>query len=239
RCAILGACSLILTQGLMAQTSTPGGSTGGPAPSPTPTPTASTSGSTSGGPANTGRQVSLHVPDESAPLGGTVQMKFLVTEPTPISTGGPRVPRPAGTTPVGIQLFNPTGDVNGVAMVGATEITIASISSSGAQGSDYPIMTVAFQLPTNVSIGTKLPFSLDPASPWTLGLLGTATVKPFPPATITVGISSISITDVIPGGGVLPAGTVVSIEGMGFQSKTQVQLSGFQASAITVVSPQE
>jgi hypothetical protein len=124
-------------------------------------------------------------------------------------------------------------------MVGATEITIASISSSGAQGSDYPIMTVAFQLPTNVSIGTKLPFSLDPASTWTLGLLGTATVKPFPPATITVGISSISITDVIPGGGLLPAGTVASIEGMGFQSKTQVQLSGFQASAITVVSPQE
>jgi hypothetical protein len=100
-------------------------------------------------------------------------------------------------------------------------------------------MTIALQLPTNVSPGTRLPFSLDPSSTWTLGLLGTATVKPFPPANITVGLSSISITDIIPGGGLLPAGTVVSIEGMGFQDKTQVQLSGFAASAITVVSPQE
>jgi len=123
-------------------------------------------------------------------------------------------------------------------MISASAISVASISSTGAQGSDYPIMTIALQLPTNVSIGTKLPFTLDPSSSWNLGLLGNATVKAFPQATITVG-GSISITIVVPGGGLLPSGTVVSIQGIGFQPGTQVQLSNVKTSSITVVSPQE
>jgi hypothetical protein len=182
--------------------------------------------------------VSLHIPDESAPPGGVVQMKFLVTEPTPITSGGPRVSVPSGTSLIGIELFNPNGDVNGVAMTGGSLVTVSSITSTGTQGSDYPIMTMSFQLPTNVSSGTKLAFSLDPSSTWTLGLLGTATAKPFPPATISVG-GSISITNVIPGGGMLPAGTVVRVLGIGFQTGTQVQLSNMKAGSISVISPQE
>src|SRR5215469_5897690 len=210
-----------------------------------------TSGSTSGGPGSTSpsgtsggscsvatRQISLHIPDESAPPGGIVQMKVLVTEPSPISSGGPRIPVPGGTAPVGIQLFNPNGDVNGVAMIGASMVNIASVTSTGTQGSDYPIMIVSLQLPSNISIGNKLPFSLDPSSTWTLGLLGTATMKPIIPATITVG-GSISILDVVPGGGIQPAGTIIHVQGIGFQPGTQVQLSSIKASSITVVSPTE
>ena len=241
RGAILCACCLLLIHGLMAQTSTSGGPAGG-----STTTSGSSSGSTSGGPGGTPsttctvptRQVSLHVPDESAPPGGMVQMKFLVTEPTPISSSGPRIPVPTGTTVKGIQLFNPGGDVNGVAIINASVVNIAGITSTGTQGSDYPIMTISLQLPSDAIAGTRIPFTLDPSSSWTLGLLGTATVKPFSPATIIVG-GSISITNVVPGGGVLPAGTVVSVQGLGFQPGTQVQLSSIKASSITVVSPQE
>jgi hypothetical protein len=235
-CAVLSA-FLFVAQALFAQGST----SGGPA---TSTSSTGATGSTNGGPGATAacaaptRQISLHIPDESAPPGGIVQMKVLVTEPTPVSSGGPRVPVPTGSIPRGIQLFNPNGDVNGVAMVGPQMVTIASVTSTGTQGSDYPIMIISLQLPPTISVGTKLPFSLDPSSTWTLGLLGTATLKPFPPATITVG-GSISITDVVPGGGIQPAGTVVSVQGMGFQAGTQVQLSNIKASSITVVSPQE
>lgn len=218
---------LLLTQNLFAQ-STPGGSgtTGG------------------GGPSNPGscpaptRQISLHIPNETAPPGGIVQMKMLVTEPAPVSSSGPRIPLPPRTLPRGIQLFNPNGDVSGVAMIGPSLISVASITSTGPQGTDYPIMIVSLQLPPDISVGTQLPFSLDPSSTWTLGLLGVATMKPIPPATIIVG-GSISITDVVPGGGVLPAGTVVSVQGIGFQPGTQVQLSAVKASSISVVSPQE
>ena len=227
-----------LALGIFASTTTPtlaqgtsGSTSGGPG-------TGSTSGTSGGSCSVATRQISLHIPDESAPPGGIVQMKVLVTEPSPVSSGGPRFAEFSGAFVEGIQLFNPTGDVNGIAMAGSSMVNLAYISSSGTQGSDYPIMTVALRLPSNASIGTKLPFSLDPTSTWTLGLLGTATMKPILPATITVG-GSISITDVVPGGGLQPAGTVVSVRGIGFQSGTQVQLSNIKASSISVVSPQE
>jgi hypothetical protein len=184
------------------------------------------------------QQISLHIPNESVTPGGVVQMKFMVTEPTPISSGGPRLSTPKGTTVRGIQLFNPTGDVNGVAMINGSQVSINYITSTGAQGNDYPILTVALQIPAGTSPGTQMPFSLDPASIWGLGLLGTATLKPISPATITVG-GSLSITDVVPGGGLLPAGTVVTVLGLGFQQGTRVQVGGFNAGSITVVSPNE
>jgi hypothetical protein len=165
-------------------------------------------------------------------------MKVLVTEPTPTSSGGPKIALLSGLAVRGIELFNPNGDVDGVAMVGTSMISIQSVTSTGTQGSDYPIMVASFQIPPSASVGTKLSFNLDSSSTWTLGLLGTATMKPIPPATITVG-GSISITDVIPGGGVQDAGTIIHVGGIGFQPGTQVQLSNIKASSITVVSPQE
>ena len=48
-----------------------------------------------------------------------------------------------------------------------------------------------------------------------------------------------SILDVVPGGGMLPAGSVVSIQGIGFQPKTQVQLNAIKSSSIQFISPQE
>jgi len=184
-----------------------------------------------------GQQVSLSIPNEMAPPGGMVQMKFMVTQPTPISSGKPRLSLNASTFSgvSGIELFCLTGDVNGVAMVGGSEIGISYITTAGAQGTDYPIMTMALPIRSDAPVGSQTLFSLDPSSTWTLGPLGTATLKPMQPATITVG-GSISITNIVPGGGTFPAGTVVSIHGVGFQPKTQVQLDAIKASSIVVVS---
>jgi hypothetical protein len=226
----------IVAHGLAQSTS---GSTSGGSGS---TPSSGTSGSTSGGSGSctttTTRQISLHIPDETVPPGGIAQMKMLVTEPTPVSTGRPRLAVTSGVNVLGIQLFNPNGDVDGVAMIGPSMISIESITSTGTQGSDYPIMIVSLQVPPTTNVGTTFSFSLDPSSTWTLGLLGTASMKPISPATITIG-GSISITDVIPGGGVQPAGTVVHVRGIGFQQGTQVQLSNVKTSSISVVSPQD
>src|SRR5215472_15127282 len=193
----------------------------------------------SGGGSSSGPQVSIHIPNETAPPGGVVQMKFMVTEPTPISTGGPIVDM-AGMFDGfwGIELFNPTGDVNGVAMISGSRVNVLYTTAGGNQGTDYPIMTMAMHIRPDAAPGTQTLYQLDPSSTWTLGLLGTATLKPNPPATVTVG-GSINITNIVPGGGVLPAGTVVSIQGMGFQPLTQVQLNAIKFSSIQVVSPQE
>lgn len=186
------------------------------------------------------KQVSLHIPNETAPAGGLVQMKFMVTEPTPISTGGPVLMMDSGMfdSVWGIELFCATGDVNGVAMINGSRISILYTTTAGAQGTDYPIMTMALHIRPDVVPGSQTLYQLDPSSTWTLGLLGTATVKPTPPAIVTVG-GTISITNVVPGGGLLPAGTVVSIQGMGFQPKTQVQLNAIKFSSIQYISPQE
>src|SRR5216684_5919096 len=83
-----------------------------------------------GGPGPSGggtpQQVSLHIPNEMAPPGGLVQMKLMVTEPTPISSGGPRFAFDASTFDSlwGIELFNPTGDVNGVATVNGSQVQV-------------------------------------------------------------------------------------------------------------------
>ena len=193
----------------------------------------------SGSPTVTTNQVFLHIPDEAAPADGVVQMKFMVTEPTPISSGGPRFAFARTFDAVrGIELFSPSGDVSGVAVVNGSQVSVFYSTSSGTQGTDYPIMTVSLHVRPDAAFGSQDQFSLDPSSTWILGLLGVATLKPVAPATVTVA-GTISITNVVPGGGALPAGSVVSIQGMGFQPGTQVQLNAIKASAITVVNPNE
>lgn len=191
-----------------------------------------------GGGGGSSQQVTLTIPSEMAPPGGMVQMKFLVTQPTPISSGKPKtsITTSSLTTVSGIALFNQSGDLNGVAMVNGAQVSVSYITSTGPQGTDYPIMTISMPVPANAPVGSQTSFNLDPSSTWVLSTGQTATVKPQAPATITVA-GSISITNVVPGGGVLPAGTVVSVQGVGFQPKTQIQLNAINASAVTVVNP--
>jgi hypothetical protein len=185
-------------------------------------------------------QVAIKIPNEAAPPDGVVQMKVMVTEPTPITSGGPRLEFDAGLFDAvwGVEVFNPGGDVSGMAMVDGSQVRVSYITSSGFPGTDYPIMSIALHIRPDAQAGSETQFSLDPQSTWILGPLGVAALKPVAPATVTVG-GSLSITNVVPGGGLLPAGSVVSIQGIGFQPKTQVQLNNIKASSIMAVSENE
>src|SRR5215472_5363808 len=103
--AILSIAAPVFAQGTSGSTSGGSGSTS----------STGTSGSTSGGSGSGSctsptQQISIHIPDETVPPGGVAQMKMLVTRPTPVSTGGPRVAVRSSIAVVGIQLFNPNGD---------------------------------------------------------------------------------------------------------------------------------
>lgn len=220
---LLGIWSLTASVVLSGQGPGPGG--GGPGP----------------GSSASAQQISFHIPNEMAPPGGLVQMKFMVTVPTPISTGGPELSFDAGMFDGvwGIQLFCPDGDLNGVATIDGSRVNIRYTTTAGAAGTDYPIMTVALHIRPDALLGSTTQFQLDPSSTWTISPLGTtATLKPAPPATVTAG-GTISILDVVPGGGVLPAGSMVSIRGMGFQPKTQVQLNSVKFSSIQFIGSGE
>ena len=186
------------------------------------------------------KSVSLHIPDEMAPPGGMVQMKMMVTEPTPIATGSVLFTFDAGTFSgvSGISLFNLNGDVNGAAVLLGNQLHLRYTTTTGTTGTDYPIMSFALPVRADVAVGQKTQFALDPASIWLLDLFGPATLNPIPPATVTVG-GSISITDITPGGGFMSAGSVLVIHGMGFQPNTQVQASAVKLSSINIVSPSE
>jgi hypothetical protein len=235
----LGVWLLAAAAALWAQGPGPGG--GGSGSGSSGGSSGSGGGSSGSGSGATIQQISFHIPNEMAPPGGLVQMKFLLSVPTPISTGGPVLSLDAGMfdSVWGIQLFCPDGDLNGVAMVNGSNVNIRYATTAGAAGTDYPIMTVALHIRPDAVPGAATQFQLNPSSWWTLNPSGAeTTVKPGSPATVTVG-GSISILDVVPGGGVLPAGTVVSIKGMGFQPKTQVQLNAIKSSSIQFINSGE
>ena len=166
-------------------------------------------------------------------------MKFLNTEPTPISSGRPHglFDETMFDDVLGIQLFNSLGDLNGVALVGGPSISLAFVSNGALQGTDYPVMTIALHVRASAVVGSTTQFDLDSSSTFDVNATP-AMVKPIAPATVTVG-GSISIVNVVPGGGLLPAGSVVKVYGLGFHSRTQVQLSNVHTQSIAVVSPTE
>ena len=77
--------------------------------------------------------------------------------------------------------------------------------------------------------------ALDPAASFWQDLLGPVAVS-LVPGSITVG-GSVSITNVLPGGGTIPAGGTFSVLGMGFSPKTKISVRGLNASSIQYVSP--
>ena len=186
------------------------------------------------------KSVSLHIPDEMAPPGGMVQMKLMVTEPTPIATGSIAMSFDSGTFSgvFGVSLFNPNGDVAGAAVIQGNQVHLQYTTTTGTTGTDYPIVSFALGIRPDAEVGQKTQFALDPSSWWLLNLFGPATFNPINPATITVG-GSISIIDVTPGGGVMAPGSVLTIHGIGFQPNTQVQISGVKLSSIRVVSSEQ
>ena len=183
----------------------------------------------------------IRVTDEVAPAGGMVQMKVLLTSPMPITSGGMYMDMSAidFSSIEGIALFNAAGDVNGAAVVDGGKVSMRLISPHGTFGAtiDYPIMTVAMRLKSTLQNGQSWPVALGTASFWqdALGLSQPVELKP---GSITVG-GSVSITNVLPGGGILPPGGTIRVLGMGFSTGTKITTSPLRADQVIYVSPTE
>lgn len=193
------------------------------------------------GPGGSGNKavISLKITNETVPPGGVAQMKFLNTEPTPISSGRPHgLFDPTMFDDIwGIQLFDSLGDLNGVALVDGSSFSVQYISNGTLQGTDYPLMTIALHARPTAVPGSHSQFGLDPSTSFNVSSVP-AVVKPIAPATVTIG-GTISIVNVVPGGGPQPAGAVIRIEGLGFRPRTQVQLNNVPAKSVSVVSSTE
>ena len=184
----------------------------------------------------------LRIDSETVPPGGMLQLKVAITEPKPILKGGQKATfaAPFLSPPRGIALFSPSGDASGTAVLskGAAHFSLSSPISDMGNNIDYPILTVAMPVKATAVPGSTADLALDPSiSQWS-----DPKGKPYPVlltnGILTVG-GTISISDVVPGGGVVDAGAKIAITGMGFQRKSKVQINEGTVATTTYVSPNE
>jgi len=206
--------------------------------------------------------ITLQVSSETAPsTGGTAQFKIYLTQPALVSTASISMtfdPTIFGQI-LNVAAFSATGDQAGYANINGQQLT-ASFSSSSASFGQLPalpifVVTVAVlpepQAPPPPPPGTAIPaqpkdpagyptvaVTVDPTqSPWQDQQGNTYTVN-VNPGTLTLN-GSLSIQSATPGGGFLPGGTVVSINGTGFDESTTATIDGVSIAATQFVSAQQ
>jgi len=191
-----------------------------------------------GGGGGTEDELRLRILDEMAPPGGIVQLKVRTTEVTPISGGRGRftVDRAMFTSAEGFGMFA-TGELAGAAVSDGASVGVSYISN-GALTADYPLFVVALRIRPDVAVGAKTLFTFDPGSIWNLSPTGAIQTARISPGTIAAG-GTVSITDVVPGEGVWPAGTVVSVRGIGFDGQTRLRVNDVETSASRLISANE
>jgi hypothetical protein len=157
---------------------------------------------------------------EKVPAGGTVQVKYLLTQPRPITGGAARFSL-NGFSVDGVSLSNPLGDTAGAAVAINGELTISIISPSSTFGTnlDYPFLTTTMDIPASTPTGSTFPLGVSGAT--FLTPTGPLTLTDPKPGVLTIG-GSVSVRGVYPGGGTQPAGTVISVRGQGFQPGTKL-----------------
>jgi hypothetical protein len=178
--------------------------------------------------------VSIKVSEEWAPPGSIVQIKVFVTEPKPITTGRAYLSSEFSDIS-GIALGAP--DAAAVAVVRAGNVAISIVSPSGAFGMDpdYPVLTIAGRMPSTVPLGTRMPVVLDPAAMVFLDLAGAAYPLESKPG-LLVAWPTISMGDVIPGSADVPAGSVVTILGTGFEPRTRIRFKETELAQVRYVN---
>jgi hypothetical protein len=172
----------------------------------------------------------LRVSSETVPPGGTAQVKVMLTRSPFTTAGGVRL---AGTrnTVSGIGLFSCQGDAFGAAVQNAGGIDVKFVSSGApaGQSADDPTLVLNFDVADDAATGET---TLIDFSPLASGGAGVTSGR------IQVG-GSMSIRNVVPGGGMLPAGAVVTLQGRGFRPDTQVNLTGLPDVQLSFISPSE
>ena len=193
----------------------------------------------------------LMVSNETVPPGGTVELKFSLSQPNIIAIGELAVDLDPSVfaSATAASVFSANGDAAGVVQIQGLHVDVHFSSQNGGIGrlAGVPIVVVtATVLPTAV-VGKITSVSADPSgSQW----LGPSTPTGhgdfiYPPAysvsvspgTVTIG-GTLSISSITPVGGVLPTGTVIQIRGTGFANTTTAQISGASVASVQVTAPQ-
>jgi hypothetical protein len=183
--------------------------------------------------------VSVRVEDVSAPPGGVAQLKVSVTESKPISTAQLEMSFDSSFSVMGVALATGAGDVSGAAVVSKGRLLVSASSplSSLASDPDYPIFAATVSVSPTAPIGTTYRLNLGSNS-WWRNLLQTPYQPEVKPGLLVVE-DVVAVSNVVPGGGDLPAGTTVTIHGVGFKRGTRVKINETSITSTKFISSQE
>lgn len=187
--------------------------------------------------------VELTIPNATVPPGGMLQLQIAITEPKPISKGGQKASfaSPMLSSPVGLSLFSPGGDASGTAVFTAKKkprLTLHSPISDMGNNIDYPILVMAIPVKSTAIPGKTANLVLDGSISQWVDPNGVDYPVVLTNGLLTVG-GTLSISNIIPGGGLVPKGTKIAIQGMGFQPDSTVQVNEATIASQTFVSGNE
>jgi hypothetical protein len=191
-------------------------------------------------------QLCLKVLGSHAPPGGMLQGAVALTEPGPILTS--RFSVPITGAPLGVHidvaLFGATGsqsDVAGTAIVDGGELRVSATSPSGELGTapGVPIAALGIPVAPDAPLGAVATLTVDSAaSVWVDPSGQVYDQQQVKDGTLEVS-AALSVTDVLPGIGVLPAGATVTVRGTGFQPGAIAELDGVPVAATALASDTE
>ena len=195
--------------------------------------------STAGNVAAATKPLTIAVSNETAPSGGSVQIKFFAGHPQQISSGELSIDLDPGffTSIRSVAVFSTAGDAYGFASVTGlhADVHFGSLTGGIGQSSSLPILTVT------ASVGAQAHsaiVSADPAGSAWRDPAGNVYSVTATPGAMTAG-GSLSISDVVPGGGILPANTPIQISGTGFGASTIVEIDAASVASVQVLGPQQ
>jgi hypothetical protein len=185
----------------------------------------------------------LRVSDETAPPGGVAQVQISLTEPKPIIRTRLVLEFDAGVVEeiLGVSAFSEEGVVAGTAIRQGDRLIVHAVSPDGTFGygeEDYPILTVTARVRSDVSAGARFAFRVDPHSEFWQPGGGKWEIGGNEAGSVTID-GTLSIDDVIPGGGVIQPGQEVRILGRGFRPWSRVEIYEAPPLRVTYVSPYE
>jgi hypothetical protein len=176
--------------------------------------------------------LALRISSETAPAGGWAQIKVLAATPQHIAAG--RIvmtfdPAVFGDI-TGVAVFSAEGDAMGIATISGQSLDVSFQSTAGGIGQlpQLPILTVTIPVLATATVGTASVVTIDASQGSWRDAQNNGYAVTAAPGLVTVG-GSLSVRSLVPGGGLLPAGALVHINGTGFSPATTVRIDAWRA----------
>ena len=186
-----------------------------------------------------GSDLGIVVSNERVPAGAIAQIKISLVSPQIVSSGQVNLDLdPKFFGPIAaIATFSAAGDAAGYAEIKGSRVEIHFNSASASMGVVNGLPLVVVTVPTlAISLeGSFATVTVDPSSQLS-GPSG-AYVFSLTAGKVTIG-GSLSISAVTPGAGLLPAGSVIRVDGTGFLNTTSAAIEGVVAGPAQFAGPQ-